>query len=745
MKKQGKVLALLAVSSLFWGINNVDAASAAEQEDGTYSFSGVVVTATKIPEKIQDTPASVSVITAKEIQDKNISSVAQAFGQLSGVYLNPVADGGISLRGFSSDKALVMVDGQPVNNGWDGEVYWSMIPTDNIAKIEVVRGAGSSLYGGRAVGGVIQITTKNPDKGLHGNALVSYGSNASWKQAYSATFSKDKWDFGVGYEKKKTHGWRGYYIDSTARSKTSYDGTPIEADLPESARGRYIVGGRGRKALDTESYNFKTTYHFSDNKSLSYDFLHTNHTYVYNHPFSDVRDADGNEVFYGAVKLPSGKYVDLDPGDFLGYTGQREWDVHSFSYNDDDNHIYAHLGITDVKKDGYSSTSGPSGAVTASELNSWNGEGTYSFYPSKTYDFDIHKSWELGDHTLLAGGGYRRISFDQTRDYLKNWRDLDSSKTAYEKHGGKGISYAGYLQDKWQVNDDLALYAGVRYDKYTKKDGYSDFLETGIHTNHPEKSYEQWSPKLSVEYNLNGTTLFASYGRSFTPPLLYRVYRENGMSETDINGQTTVNKKAIIANPALKPETTDTYEIGARKAWDHTSVSVSLYRADTDDAVKYYTTSASTLYNGILYKKGFSQYRNMGEGRTDGVEVEFKRDFNKITSGYINYAWQNATIDGEHDYDVPKHILHFGVEWKPQERWDILADAEYISARQAPDVDTDVYKSEDAFFITNLAANYSVNKNTTLQFSIYNLFDKKFYASEAASERTYNLSVRYSF
>lgn len=145
-----------------------------------YELAPVVVTATKTAESVEKVPASVSVVTAKDIEDHNYSSTAQALGQLPGIYLSPVADGGISMRGFGSADILVMVDGQPVNNGWNGSVDWGMIPVQNIERIEVVRGAASSLYGGRAVGGVIQITTKeNKEDGLHGDVLLSTGSNTS--------------------------------------------------------------------------------------------------------------------------------------------------------------------------------------------------------------------------------------------------------------------------------------------------------------------------------------------------------------------------------------------------------------------------------------------------------------------------------------------------------------------------------------------------------------------------------------
>ena len=90
----------------------------------------------------------------------------------------------------------------PYNNGVD----WEMIPIENISRIEVVRGAASSLYGGRAVGGVINIITKDiTKKGLNANIVLNYGSNNTWKKAiYADIKANDKVAFGVGYENRKS-------------------------------------------------------------------------------------------------------------------------------------------------------------------------------------------------------------------------------------------------------------------------------------------------------------------------------------------------------------------------------------------------------------------------------------------------------------------------------------------------------------------------------------------------------------
>lgn len=717
------------------------------QAENIYSLDEVVVTATKLAENPEKVPASVSIVTGKDIKDRHVMSVAQALGQLPGVYLSPVADGGISMRGYGSTDILVMVDGLPVNNSWNGNVDWTMIPVDNIEKIEVVRGASSSLYGGRAVGGVIQITTKKADQGLHGGALVSYGSNESWKQAYDASFKKDKWEFSTGYEKRKTDGWRGYFIDKKASANQGDAPIINGGNLPESARGRYIIGGRGQKALDSESYRFKTIYHFNDNKTLTYAYYHTAHSYVYDNPFSLLKDENGNEIFNGTVALPNGKYITFAPGDFLGYVGERVMDVHSFSYDDNDNLFHARFGYTNISKDGYSSTSGPEGAITAGDLQNWNGEGGQSFYPSKSYDFDMHKAWELGTHTLLVGTSYRKESFDQTKYNLAEWRNHDSKTGVSELHGGKGENFAGYIQDKWQATDKLAVYAGARFDRYRKYGGYGAYPSKDIYQSFDEGTYTEWSPKFSLEYSFPAdTVIYASYGHSFNPPILYQVYRDGGMLPKDINGIPTISSsQPVIANPDLNPETTDTYEVGIRKKWNRTTANLAYYKADTSDTVQYTYVNGPIMHNGIMYNKGYKWYQNAGDGTKRGIEAEVKHRLNDITTAYLNYAWQDAEVDGEHDYNVPKHVLHFGLEWTPMERWDILADAQYISARQSPDSVSGEYYSEDKFFIANLALNYAVNPQTKVQFYVYNLFNKQFYATEAASERTYNLALRHTF
>ena len=171
-----------------------------------YELDTMVVTATRTMKQIQEVPSSVSVVTAKDIEERNITSVPEALQTLPGVYKSQAIQGGIQLRGFGSGDILVLVDGLQMNYPFNSTVDWEMIPVENIERIEVVRGAGSSLYGGHAVGGVVNIITKDAKKkGLNANIVLNYGSNNTWKKALYADVKANEAEITAVLENAEAH------------------------------------------------------------------------------------------------------------------------------------------------------------------------------------------------------------------------------------------------------------------------------------------------------------------------------------------------------------------------------------------------------------------------------------------------------------------------------------------------------------------------------------------------------------
>jgi len=106
--------------------------------------------------------ATVTTLTAKQIEKKGASNVAEALSMVPGVYIKTGGKGEayVMVRGLLQKEVAILINGLPVSSPYDGQVDLSNIPVDSIEKIEVVKGAASVLYGANAMGGVINIITK---------------------------------------------------------------------------------------------------------------------------------------------------------------------------------------------------------------------------------------------------------------------------------------------------------------------------------------------------------------------------------------------------------------------------------------------------------------------------------------------------------------------------------------------------------------------------------------------------------
>jgi outer membrane receptor protein involved in Fe transport len=133
----------------------------------------VVVTATRTEQKLGEAPASVTVLTREDVAQSAAQSLDDLLRQVPGFSLfrrssslvsHPTTQG-VSLRGIGpsgASRALVLLDGIPVNDPFGGWVYWDRIPLQSVEQVEVVRGGGASVWGNYALGGVINIITRRP-------------------------------------------------------------------------------------------------------------------------------------------------------------------------------------------------------------------------------------------------------------------------------------------------------------------------------------------------------------------------------------------------------------------------------------------------------------------------------------------------------------------------------------------------------------------------------------------------------
>jgi outer membrane receptor for ferrienterochelin and colicin len=147
-------------------------------------FAESIVTASKGAQSPVESSSSTSIITEQDIRLSGITRIPELLRRLAGLDIMQVTGGQteVSVRGFNqrlSNKTLVLVDGRSVYLDLLGATLWQTlsIGVEDIARIEVVRGPGSSLYGADAFNGVVNIITKKPGDGKNGVAL-GYGSQA---------------------------------------------------------------------------------------------------------------------------------------------------------------------------------------------------------------------------------------------------------------------------------------------------------------------------------------------------------------------------------------------------------------------------------------------------------------------------------------------------------------------------------------------------------------------------------------
>src|SRR6267143_4046750 len=197
----------------------------------------VVVSATRFDIPLDQSPASVSVIGSEEIEQKQIERVSDALREVPG--LSVVQSGApgqltsVFTRGLRSAHTQVLLDGIPVNQGLQGAFNFADLTTDNIDRIEIVRGPQSTIYGPRALAGVIQIFTKQGN-GPPGITLSEEGGTYDTFREWAQSDGKiGDFDYSVGASRLDT---------DNARPNNNYRNTAAITDIGWSPNDQLRIG-----------------------------------------------------------------------------------------------------------------------------------------------------------------------------------------------------------------------------------------------------------------------------------------------------------------------------------------------------------------------------------------------------------------------------------------------------------------------------------------------------------------------
>src|SRR5205807_8309774 len=230
----------------------------------------VVVSATRFDIPLDQSPASVSVITSEDLEQKQIERVSNALREVPGLSVVQTGAPGqltsVFTRGLRSEHTQVLLDGIPINQGLQGAFNFADFTTDDIDRIEVVRGPQSTLYGPRALAGVIQIFTKQGTGTPDVMVAAEGGSYDTFREWAQSDGKIDGFDYSIGMSRLDTEnarpnnnyrntaaiadvGWSPnetlrlgslftYSVSDTGNPNTIFDPRPIDHFLTE----RWLIG-----------------------------------------------------------------------------------------------------------------------------------------------------------------------------------------------------------------------------------------------------------------------------------------------------------------------------------------------------------------------------------------------------------------------------------------------------------------------------------------------------------------------
>ncbi|WP_456385541.1 TonB-dependent receptor plug domain-containing protein [Desulfolithobacter sp.] len=733
MKKRGWLVVVLTISCF-----SAPFAGRAEErsKQEVIGLGDIVVTATKTEQQIDDAPGSVSRISKEDLKKQNIQTVDDALDILPGVFVKRTkglmdTTASVRMRGFKGDQyTLVLLDGQPLNDAYTGGFDWGALPVGNIESIEVVRGAASALYGGNAMGGVINIITRTPEK-LELEATGGYGTNNTWRYRFSAgSRFRDRLSIRFGYEEESTD---GYETTPVVRSISSGDGNvaggyPMDDKYGDATR--WVVGDKGENGAERRSVNGKLSLDFSDTGNLSITAVSGQHEYDYGPP-NTYMGTFGDDSTY-AIAAP-GQRAQFRPNDFIGWTGigKNKTDTYTLSFKElfGQVEINAQAGTVQVD-DRYTLETGSGSA----DYN--NSPGSMKITENESWFGELRGDVPLGDsHLLTLGTSYRTDSAD-TNDYdIPFYRSYSGSGPSIFYSGGHSKTWALFAQDEWQLLDPLTMYLGLRYDSWKVYDGASGV--PGAETGYDSNTESELSPKIAAVWKPFADTMVrASVGHAFRPPTLYELYR------TWQSWGTTYQ-----SNPDLKPETVWTYEMGIGQYFfdRKTRLSLTGYRNDIDDLI-YYQVDGSTKTR-----------QNAGKARTYGLELEASHRVTDWLSLWGNFTYTDARIIDNPTDPGSEDKRITGI---PETAWNIGLDARYkwfrgsLIGRYCSKIYNDsdnedtaegVYGTYEPAFFMDAKLTVTPLKWMEVSLSVDNILDEEYYQYYKTDGRTFfaELTVRY--
>ena len=400
----------------------------------SYLTKEVVVSASRKSQSINLAPASVGLVTRAQLLQAGTNSFDDAFNNINGVTVTRSSNANVqalSIRGASEvagggigNRVLLLLDGRPAITPESGGALWNLVPLGAIERVEVIKGAYSSLFGSSAMGGIVNVITRTPDTTSHSDLNLHYGFYGPAPTSTEYTRYNDY--FGAEFITSRSLGKWSYLFNFAGKSND---------------------GHREKSSFDVYNGYGKFKFDFSGNRSLTVSAM-------YNDIFNDT-PATWLSTRY-AYSVADYRKDDTQH--------RREWNGDLY---------YQAFARANIK---YSTRFYYYGATSDYVFNGDPANDSTNVNTGKQYvdteKVNVHRFGNTTQIDVSAGDKHYIIGGVEVQgDFVDGQPDT----VLYGVH--KASNLAAYVQDQYTLNEKWILTAGIRYDFYNIK---GTFMEGNI-------------------------------------------------------------------------------------------------------------------------------------------------------------------------------------------------------------------------------------------------------------------------
>ncbi|GFD91292.1 TonB-dependent receptor [Alteromonas sp. KUL156] len=653
----------------------------------------VTVTGTRTDKRRTNSPVIVNVINSQTLSDVQACNLSEGLKFQTGLRVETDCQTcnytQLRMNGLAGGYSQILINGRPIFSPLTGLYGLEQVPTNMIERIEVVRGGGSALYGSSAIGGTVNVITKIPKKN----------------------------NYSIGYTYQNIKGVSDHIIAGNA--------TIVNED--RNAGASFFINNRKRDLYDANGDNFSELPELKNNSfGTNLFFLPTDNQKI------EVNFSKMNEYRYGGEMLDKAPHFALQSEERVHdvYVGNIDYQI---NFNDDKSSIISYLATQYTDREHYTGIRPDTNTPEDTEHLAkppYGNSTTTTFQGGLQFNHKLEKF--LGGNNVLTLGG--EFVQDDVFDVIE----------AYEyKVDQLTQNFGFFFQSDWEINKQLNLLTGIRYDNHKLNALKQDGTEKTIVNNVA-------SPRVSLLYKpFENTQIRGTWGTGFRAPQAFDTDLHIAFAGGGIS-------RVLLADD-LKRERSNSYTLSFNydKPTEHYIYGFTFESFYTNLKDAFYLESIGEDEFGEVFEK-----RNGDGAVVKGITLETRLNYDGILQLDAGFTYQsskyNSAVNNSDELPLKKEFLRtpntYGyatATYTPNQKFKTALNLVYTGSMEVlhlaspKNLTEDEYFSSPSFLNLGVNASYTFNLeklNTNLEFTtgIKNLFDEYQSKFDIGKERDSN-------